>query len=234
MVMLHSRRRWPPALPALLALFALAGACSTPNSPKALVVPPEMARPQPPAPVKATPAAAAAQKMDLRGATSDTTYVVRLAEGGRVWEVELPESAGGYEVRVPLVGGSLEQMTAADEELLADSTAKAATSGLPDASGPSGKAVDAPGASKKKSYLGSLAKVNEMYVGKKYELALIEVVNLEKEYPQDSRILSMKGSLYLKLGKHKLAREAWEKALQINPNDQALAEALRELSSREE
>jgi predicted negative regulator of RcsB-dependent stress response len=44
----------------------------------------------------------------------------------------------------------------------------------------------------------------------------------------------MKGSLYLKLGKHKLAREAWEKALQINPNDQALAEALRELSSREE
>jgi tetratricopeptide (TPR) repeat protein len=213
---------------------ALGLACSTPFAPKYLSVPPEMSRAAPPPPVTSRPAAAAAQKMELRGPSNDTKYVVRMAEGGRVWEVELPESAGGYEVRVPLAGGALEQMTAADEELLADSTARAATGGLPEAGAASGKAVDAKGAAKKKSYLGSLAKVNEMYVAKKYELALIEVVNLEKEYPQDSRILSMKGSLYLKLGKHKLAREAWEKALQINPNDQALAEALRELSTREE
>jgi len=211
------------------AAAALAAACSTPLSPKLMTVPPEMSR-SAPAPVTSRPAPAGPQKMELRGPSSDTKYVVRLAEGGRVWEVELPESAGGYEVRVPLAGGPLEQMTSADEELLADSTAKAATGALPEG----GKAVDAKGAAKKKSYLGSLAKVNEMYVGKKFELALIEVVALEKEYPQDSRILSMKGSLYLKLGKHKLAREAWEKALQINPNDQALAEALRELSSREE
>lgn len=217
---------------ALLGAVALAAACSTPLSPKLLSVPPEMSRTAPPPPVASKPGAPP-PKMELRGPSNDTKYVVRLAEGGRVWEVELPESAGGYEVRVPLAGGPLEQMTSADEELLADSTAKAATSGLPDAAS-SGKAVDAKGAAKKKSYLGSLARVNEMYVAKKYELALIEVVSLEKEYPQDSRILSMKGSLYLKLGKHKLAREAWEKALQINPNDQALAEALRELSSREE
>jgi tetratricopeptide (TPR) repeat protein len=216
----------------VVLVVAVALGCTTPFAPKYLAVPPEMSRTAPPPPV-APKAGAAAPKMELRGPSNDTKYVVRLAEGGRVWEVELPESAGGYEVRVPLAGGPLEQMTAADEELLADSTARAATSGLPDASG-SGKAVDAKGAAKKKSYLGSLAKVNELYVGKKYELALIEVVALEKEYPQDSRILSMKGSLYLKLGKHKLAREAWEKALQINPNDQALAEALRELSSREE
>ncbi|HYV49970.1 MAG TPA: tetratricopeptide repeat protein [Myxococcaceae bacterium] len=213
------------------AAAALAAGCSTPFSPRLMTVPPEMSR-SVPAPVTSRPVPGAPQKMELRGPSSDTKYVVRLAEGGRVWEVELPESAGGYEVRVPLAGGPLEQMTSADEELLADSTAKAATSGLPEAGG--GKAVDAKGAAKKKSYLGSLAKVNELYVGKKFELALIEVVALEKEYPQDSRILSMKGSLYLKLGKHKLAREAWEKALQINPNDQALAEALRELSSREE
>jgi tetratricopeptide (TPR) repeat protein len=215
----------------LLGAAALAAACSTPLSPKLLSVPPEMSRAVPPPPVAARPGSPP-PKMELRGPSNDTKYVVRLAEGGRVWEVELPESAGGYEVRVPLAGGPLEQMTSADEELLADSTAKAATGALPEAG--SGKAVDAKGAAKKKSYLGSLAKVNEMYVAKKYELALIEVVSLEKEYPQDSRILSMKGSLYLKLGKHKLAREAWEKALQINPNDQALAEALRELSSREE
>jgi len=217
-------------LPLVIAVQALAG-CSTVNSPKLLTVPPEMVRSQPPAPVKAQ--AAPAGKMELRGATSDTKYVVRLAEGGRVWEVELPESAGGYEVRVPLVGGPLEQMTPADEELLADSTARAATGGLPDPPAP-GKVVDARTAAKKKSYLGSLARVNELYTSRKFELALIEVVALEKEYPQDGRILAMKGSLYLKLGKHKLAREAWEKALQVNPNDHALAEALRELSTREE
>lgn len=213
-------------LPALLVL-----GCSTPLSPKMLSVPPEMQRAQPPAPVKAQAAPAAAQKMELRGAGNDTKYVVRLAEGGRVWEVEMPESAGGYEIRVPLAGGPLEQMTQADEELLADSTARAATTGLPDAPV---KAVDAGKAAKRKSYLGSLARVNEMYVGRKYELALIELVALEKEYPQDARILAMKGSLYLKLGKHKLAREAWEKALSVNPNDHALAEALRELTAREE
>ncbi|HEY8206494.1 MAG TPA: hypothetical protein VIG99_03365, partial [Myxococcaceae bacterium] len=161
---------------AVLLLGAGALACSTPFSPRLMTVPPEMARGQPPAPVQpkaAGPAAPAAQKMELRGASNDTKYLVRLAEGGRVWEVELPESAGGYEIRVPLAGGPLEQMTSADEELLADSTAKVATGGLPEASA---RAVDAKGAAKKKSYLGSLAKVNELYTGKKYELALIEVV----------------------------------------------------------
>jgi Flp pilus assembly protein TadD len=73
-----------------------------------------------------------------------------------------------------------------------------------------------------------------MYAGRRYELALIEVVDLEKHYPDDARILAMKGSLYLKLGRTKLARETWEKALNLNPNDQLLAEALRELSNREE
>ena len=54
---------------------------------------------------------------------------------------------------------------------------------------------------------------------------------LEKEYPQDARLQSMKGSLYLKLGKARLAREAWEKALTINPDDAGVAEALRQLAA---
>jgi tetratricopeptide (TPR) repeat protein len=173
--------------------------------------------------------------MEIRQATDASKYVMRLAEGGRVWEVELPESAGGYEMRVPLVGGPLEQMTQADEEMLADTTAASATSQLPQLpdTAPARK-VDARQASQKRSYLGTMAKVNEMYTQKRYELALIEVVSLEKEYPQDARIQAMKGSLYLKLGRPKLAREAWEKALSITPNDQGIAEALRELSNRSE
>ena len=39
----------------------------------------------------------------------------------------------------------------------------------------------------------------------------------------------MKGSLYQKLGKAALAREAWKKALEIDPSDTTVAEALRAL-----
>jgi tetratricopeptide (TPR) repeat protein len=39
----------------------------------------------------------------------------------------------------------------------------------------------------------------------------------------------MKGSLYLKLGKTQLARECWQKALALDPDDVAVAEALRSL-----
>ncbi len=97
-----------------------------------------------------------------------------------------------------------------------------------------GAQLDVKTAAHKRSYLAAVAKINEMYLARKYELALIELVSLEKEYPQDVRLLSMKGSLYLKLGKPKLAREAWEKALTINPEDQLLTESLRELAGRGE
>jgi hypothetical protein len=134
-------------------------------------------------------------------------YTLRLVERGRVWEVELPESTGGYEVRIPL-GPGIETPTAADQEMLAGKT---------------------PPAGRSKSYLSTLAKLNEMYSAHRYELALIEVVDLEQQYPKDARLLAMKGSLYQKLGKAALAREAWKKALEIDPSDTTVAEALRAL-----
>jgi hypothetical protein len=133
-------------------------------------------------------------------------YTLRLVERGRVWEFELPESTGGYEVRIPL-GPGIETPTEADQEML-------------------GK-TPPPGRSK--SYLATLAKVGEMYSSHRYELALIEVVDLEQQYPKEPRILAMKGSLYQKLGKTGLAREAWKKALEIDPSDTTIAEALRAL-----
>jgi len=228
----HCRRR---AALVALALVPLAGGCmlSLPP-PKTVSIPPEMLKPKP-VPERIDPKAKSTQRVTPRRADASSTYVVRLAEGGRVWEVELPESAGGYEVRVPLAGGPYEQATLADEELLADTAAQASGT-LPAASPASGAGarLDVKAAAHKRSYLGAVAKINEMYLARKYELALIELVSLEKEYPQDVRLLSMKGSLYLKLGKPKLAREAWEKALTINPEDQLLTESLRELAGRGE
>ena len=133
-------------------------------------------------------------------------YTLRLVERGRVWEVELPESTGGYEVRIPL-GPGIETPTAADQEMLGKTP-------------PEGKS---------KSYLATLAKLGEMYGSHRYELALIEVVDLEQQYPKDARLQAMKGSLYQKLGKSGLAREAWKKSLEFDPTDATVAEALRAL-----
>jgi hypothetical protein len=133
-------------------------------------------------------------------------YTLRLVERGRVWEVELPESTGGYEVRIPL-GPGIETPTAADQEMLGKTP-------------PEGKS---------KSYLATLAKLGEMYSSHRYELALIEVVDLEQQYPKDARLQAMKGSLYQKLGKAGLAREAWKKSLEFDPTDATVAEALRAL-----
>jgi len=149
---------------------------------------------------QAKPSAAAA------GVPASQRYLLRLVEHGRVWEVELPESSGGYEVRIPM-GSPVELPTAADQELLGKEPAGAAP----------------------KSFLATLAKVSEMYAAHRYEMALIEVVDLEAHYPKEARIPAMKGSLYQKLGKTQLARDAWKKALELDPADTAVAEALRGL-----
>lgn len=158
--------------------------------------------------VRGAGAAAQVPKLPAPAIPTDPAqrYTLRLVEHGRVWEFELPESTGGYEVRVPL-GPGFETPTEADQEML-------------------GKT---PPAGRSKSYLATLAKVGEMYSSHRYELALIEVVDLEQQYPKDPRLLAMKGSLYQKLGKTALAREAWKKALEIDPSDTTIAEALRAL-----
>lgn len=161
---------------------------------------------------RATPAVATrAAAAPLRApATSSTPpaqrYVLRLVEHGRTWEVELPEETGGYEVRVP-IGPPVDAPTAADQELL----------------GKDPKGTPA------RSYLSALAKIAEMYASHRYELALIDAVELEQQYPKEARIEAMKGSLYQKLGKADLAREAWKKALELDPSDVTVAEALRGL-----
>src|SRR6185503_3910022 len=56
-------------------------------------------------------------------------------------------------------------------------------------------------ATPKASYLLTLAKVKDLYRTRNYEIALVELVALEKQYPNDERIMSMKGSLYEKVGR---------------------------------
>ena len=88
-------------------LFLLC-ACATAQQPKRMVVPEGMRREaQPlPRPENKLPAPALQGALQPASATRarDGRYVLRLAEHNRLWELELPESAGGYEMRIPLDG----------------------------------------------------------------------------------------------------------------------------------
>jgi tetratricopeptide (TPR) repeat protein len=185
-------------------------------------------------------------------------YVVRMTDGQRDWEIQLPEIATAYEVRVPLSGKpgngmsiDMASATAADREIIADRDANnrdeagAPSDAMEDGDG-AGKDKDgdakparaaktsgAPGADKplgqRASYLLTLAKVKDLYRNRHYELALVELVELEKQYPNDEHILSMKGSLHERLGNKNLARDAWQQALSLNPFNLAVLEALKRL-----
>jgi hypothetical protein len=191
-------------------------------------------------------------------------YVVRMTNGDQDWQLEIPEIASAYEVRIPLRGGGgqspgvvvdQERLTAADKEIVGqreiDARARGEsvandTDGAPETGGEPREGVrpaglrspggerspgpsDGPAPTPRTSYLLTLAKVKDLYRSRNYEVALVELVSLEREYPNDERILSMKGSLYEKVGRRQLARESWEAVLAINPYNLQVAEALQRL-----
>jgi tetratricopeptide (TPR) repeat protein len=235
--------RRAPLLAVLLPMVALA-ACAT-RTPADVRVPPEILR---------------GSSYTAGGEPPRSRYVVRMTDGQRDWEIQLPEIATAYEVRVPLAGKpgngmsiDMASATAADREIIADRDANSRDeAGAPDDTQEDGDAAGvgkdkdgdtkptraaktsrAPGADKpvgqRASYLLTLAKVKDLYRNRHYELALVELVELEKQYPNDEHILSMKGSLHERLGNKNLAREAWQQALSLNPFNLAVLEALKRL-----
>ncbi|HET9451287.1 MAG TPA: hypothetical protein VFO83_10415 [Aggregicoccus sp.] len=212
---------------ALCLLLPLLGGCALlpgARAPKRLRLPSDMRPAAPAAKARGAPSTEPASPP----APHAPRYVVRLAEHGRVWELELPEGPGGYEVRVPLDDATL-QPTPADAQLLAGGPSLSGPAAAPAASAPAAPLPDARAAAAQRSYLGHVARVKEMFSARRYELALIEVVDLERLYPQDAQLQAMKGSLYSKLRKPALAREAWQRALSLDPEDAVVAAALREL-----
>jgi hypothetical protein len=187
------------------------------------------------------------------GANQRSRYIVRVTDGDTDWEFEMPEIATAYEVRVPLrgkpgPGGGMpvEQatLTAADKEIVGqrevDARARGEELEISDEAGggraarrPAGVGPGGPGTAAgptpRASYLLTLAKVKDLYRTRNYELAVVELVALEREYPNDERIMSMKGSLYDKLGRRQLARDAWEAVLILNPYNLQVTEALQRL-----
>jgi tetratricopeptide (TPR) repeat protein len=238
------------AVAAAAATSAISGCTLTRPVPADVRVPPELLR---------------GSNYTAGGEVARSRYVVRMTDGQRDWEVQLPEIATAYEVKVPLSGKPSPRLavdsatlTAADREILQEREAAArAESGEPEpppakdegglkqAGGKRGAAREdgdakpekrvarKPGDDKppsaKASYLLTLARVKELYRTRQYELALVEISELDRQYPDDEHILSMKGSLYERLGNKNLAREAWQQTLRLNPYNLAVLEALQRL-----
>jgi hypothetical protein len=232
---------------ATVVLAAGAGCASGAAVPADVRVPPDLLRGSP---------------YTASGESGRSRYVVRMTDGVRDWEIQLPEIATAYEVKVPLSGKpaaplsiDMAAATAADREIMAENQA-AAERAKTDAPGsddaveegaahptdrdgnrepnrkaarPSDKMAGGTPPVAKASYLLTLARVKDLYRTRHYELGLVELVDLEKQYPDDEHILSMKGSLYERLGNKNLAREAWQEALRLNPFNLAVLEALQRL-----
>jgi hypothetical protein len=194
------------------------------------------------------------------GTTPPRRYVVRMSDGTLDWEVELPEVATGYELRIPIKGKtrpgevtfSGAALTDADKDLLNNLRRKNPDfegEGVYDEGGrsltPQGASEGAQSSAQKskkmqknaqpaptrQSYLINLEKSRQLFKAGKYELALVALKSLDQQYPNDVTIKSMIGTLWLQLNQPELAREAWESALKIDPNNRTIIEALKQLEA---
>jgi tetratricopeptide (TPR) repeat protein len=75
---------------------------------------------------------------------------------------------------------------------------------------------------KDQSYLASIDHLKQLYRSGRYEAALLETDTLIRDYPTNSRIYEMRGTLFEKIGHLDLAIQAWKQALRFNPSNESL------------
>jgi tetratricopeptide (TPR) repeat protein len=184
-------------------------------------------------------------------------YVVRMSDGVRDWEVEFPEGTNGYEMRIPLRGARAEgeiedlpaSLTDADRELLTEMRRDepemenegvfrggrdlVASEQAPAQRDRDEVSSEEPAPSRP-SYLLGVSEVRRLYRTGNPEVAMIRLDRLIQAYPNDTRLLAMKGTLWLRLGRPELARRAYEEVLRRDPENRAVQQALRRLSTAEE
>lgn len=233
----------------LIFILALAFGCASTEKPSTTIIVPS--------------AATSAPEYRGDGTMPAQRYVVRMSDGERDWEVEFPETASGYEIRIPLeaqktkgVTWQSDNLTDADRKILererrmnpgmerdgifvggenlADGSAEPGAeldeNGQPVESREVGRVNEDAASPTRPSYLLGIDEVQELFQAGKFELAMVRVTELEKAYPNDAKLLSMMGTLWLQLGRRELARETWERVLQIDPENRAVIEALRQLN----
>lgn len=84
------------------------------------------------------------------------------------------------------------------------------------------------------SYLHGISEVRRLYRTGNPEVAMIRLTELLRSYPDDVRLLAMKGTLWLRLGHPDLARRAWTDVLRREPDHPGVQSALRQLNEAQE
>ncbi len=77
-----------------------------------------------------------------------------------------------------------------------------------------------------RSYLGRLDRVRTLYREARYEASLLEVEDMLREFPMDSKLHEMRGTLLDRLGHAELAKQSWQQALEIQPSNESLRKFL--------
>lgn len=189
------------------------------------------------------------------GSPPPRRYIIRMSDGNLDWEVELPEVATGYELRIPFKDqkkgeanrggvsfGNTEGLTEADKEIIAAMRRRnldTESEGIFDQQGRSldgtntNKTQNAEPTPARQSYVKGIEKARNLFESRKYEMALLALKELDRDYPNDLQIKSMLGTLWLQLNQPDLARESWEAALKIDPQNKNLIEALRQLTPQD-
>lgn len=157
-------------------------------------------------------------------------YVIKMSDGRNTWQIEIPggEGSPAFEASIPIridaSNAALPDLpaTEADREIIGSKRAVGEKVVAE---------IDAANA-QPPSYLRTLDQVAQLYRQKQFELALVQLVRLERVFPDDLRILKMKGTLLSKVGRRSEARDVWERAMSLDPNDQVLTRALDALIER--
>lgn len=187
------------------------------------------------------------QTSPLGNTLSKRPIVIKSAVGASEYTVEIPDDASRYDIQIPLAelspaGTSPTALSSSQPGLNPATTDKELVAALPSLakSKPGETAVmDAAfgvgtpeGPVQSPSYSLGIAKVNQYYREKNFELALVELNNLIAFYPNSAKLLKMKGTLLIKTGNRDLAMKSWQRAYDLAPNDSALKRSIDRLNDR--
>ncbi len=73
-----------------------------------------------------------------------------------------------------------------------------------------------------RSYLAALDHVKQLYKFGRYEAALLELDEMLRAFPTDTKLYQMRGTLLDRVGRTDMAMKSWNQALRLEPTNQAL------------
>jgi tetratricopeptide (TPR) repeat protein len=76
------------------------------------------------------------------------------------------------------------------------------------------------------SYLSKMDVVKQLFKAARYEACLLEIDQLVKTYPTNSRLYEMRGTVLDRLGYQTLAINSWKQALELDPGNLSLKKVI--------